>query len=133
MKKLFFTIVAIALWNAGFAQQDTTQKSNRCANKFKEQLQFTATQSAQLDSIFALHSHQAGEADSVPPLCLKAKDEEIVSLLTPDQRAKYEMLKQEWKEQKASVAAKLQTDASPVKSAETASKKTDKPAPAKKK
>ena len=74
------------------------QYSNPSVSKFREQMQFSAEQSAQLDSIFALY---LAAADTAPPVCLRAKDEDILRILTPEQRAKYDILKQEWKERQA--------------------------------
>jgi hypothetical protein len=102
MKKVIFTSIVLIYSSICFAQSTTAGRfTNNSVSKFKEQMQFSEEQSVKLDSIFAAHYAAQNVSDTAPPLCLRAKDAEILSLLTPQQQDKYDILKQEWKSRHA--------------------------------
>jgi hypothetical protein len=134
MKKIVFSITFFGLCGAGFAQTDSiavitdsatvisavkadtavavkSAAGNRSVARFKEQLDFSPEQAAKLDSVFAYHVSPADTA--VAALCKRAKDAEIMAILTPAQREKYKIMKVEWREQQEKAAAAIAKAAAP--------------------
>jgi hypothetical protein len=107
MKRIFLIGMILLTCATIAAQTDTIamRYTNTSVLKFKEQMQLSQEQMLLLDSIFAINIKAQNSVDTTL-VCLRARDSEITAILTSSQKAKYDILKQEWKSR---LTAKQQT------------------------